>query len=59
MGANGEEIMKCGFKIGGGIDQDFKKSPQGYTDNVQLKIIISSISYIDLSSSQFLYERSY
>lgn len=26
--------MKCGFKIGGGIDQDFRKSPQGYTDNV-------------------------
>lgn len=31
---NGEEVMKCGFKIGGGIDQDFRKSPQGYTDNV-------------------------
>lgn len=30
---NGEEVMKCGFKIGGGIDQDFRKSPQGYTDN--------------------------
>lgn len=28
--------MKCGFKIGGGIDQDFTKSPQGYTDNVRL-----------------------
>lgn len=27
--------MKCGFKIGGGIDQDFRKSPQGYTDNVK------------------------
>lgn len=27
--------MKCGFKIGGGIDQDYKKSPQGYTDNVK------------------------
>lgn len=26
--------MKCGFKIGGGIDQDYRKSPQGYTDNV-------------------------
>lgn len=31
---NGEKVMKCGFKIGGGIDQDFRKSPQGYTDNV-------------------------
>lgn len=30
---NGEEVMKCGFKIGGGIDQDYTKSPQGYTDN--------------------------
>lgn len=36
---NGEEVMKCGFKIGGGIDQDFRKSPQGYTDNV-MKIYI-------------------
>jgi len=25
--------MKCGFKIGGGIDQDYRKSPQGYSDN--------------------------
>ncbi|XP_024940101.1 uncharacterized protein C45G9.7 isoform X2 [Cephus cinctus] len=34
INANGEEVMKCGFKIGGGIDQDFRKSPQGYTDNM-------------------------
>lgn len=25
-------MSRCGFKIGGGIDQDFTKSPQGYTD---------------------------
>lgn len=31
----GREVLKCGFKIGGGIDQDFRKSPQGYTDNVR------------------------
>ena len=36
---NGEEVMKCGFKIGGGIDQDFTKSPQGYTDNVRYHIL--------------------
>lgn len=30
----GREVLKCGFKIGGGIDQDYKKSPQGYTDYV-------------------------
>lgn len=29
--------MKCGFKIGGGIDQDYRKSPQGYTDNVSMQ----------------------
>ncbi|KAG5667764.1 hypothetical protein PVAND_015734 [Polypedilum vanderplanki] len=29
---NGQEVAKCGFKIGGGIDQDFTKSSQGYTD---------------------------
>ncbi|XP_050519077.1 tax1-binding protein 3 homolog [Diabrotica virgifera virgifera] len=27
------DTLRCGFKIGGGIDQDFHKSPQGYTDN--------------------------
>lgn len=32
----GREVLKCGFKIGGGIDQDYRKSPQGYTDNVGL-----------------------
>jgi len=32
----GREVLKCGFKIGGGIDQDYRKSPQGYTDNVRL-----------------------
>ncbi|XP_031641126.1 tax1-binding protein 3 homolog [Contarinia nasturtii] len=31
--AEGKEMLKCGFKIGGGIDQNYKKSPQGYTDN--------------------------
>ncbi|KAJ6634736.1 Tax1-binding protein 3 like [Pseudolycoriella hygida] len=30
--SEGREMLKCGFKIGGGIDQDYKKSPQGYTD---------------------------
>lgn len=34
--AAGHEVLKCGFKIGGGIDQDFKKSPQGYTDCVSI-----------------------
>ena len=29
----GRKVLKCGFKIAGGIDQDFRKSPQGYTDN--------------------------
>lgn len=34
MAPDGRRVLKCGFKIGGGIDQDYKKSPQGYTDNV-------------------------
>ncbi|XP_054156353.1 tax1-binding protein 3 homolog [Oppia nitens] len=29
----GRELLKCGFKIGGGIDQDFRQSPHGFTDN--------------------------
>ncbi|XP_026680707.1 uncharacterized protein C45G9.7-like [Diaphorina citri] len=33
MAPDGRRVLKCGFKIGGGIDQDYKKSPQGYTDN--------------------------
>lgn len=42
--------MKCGFKIGGGIDQDFTKSPQGYTDNVRnIAIYNEYISYNCLS----------
>jgi len=28
------EPPSCGFKIGGGIDQDYRRSPQGYSDNV-------------------------
>lgn len=39
--------MKCGFKIGGGIDQDFTKSPQGYTDNVR-DIILFKIYQLDM-----------
>ena len=29
----GREMLLSGFKIGGGIDQDFMSSPQGYSDN--------------------------
>jgi hypothetical protein len=35
LDSEGKEVLKCGFRIGGGIDQDFRKSPQGYTDNVR------------------------
>ncbi len=31
----GKQRFKCGFKIGGGIDQDPTKSPQGYPDKVR------------------------
>ena len=31
---SGYAVKKCGFKIGGGIDQNYMKSPQGYSDNV-------------------------
>ena len=31
---DGKQRFKCGFKIGGGIDQDPAKSPQGYPDKV-------------------------
>lgn len=44
--AEGREVMKCGFKIGGGIDQDYRKSPQGYTDNVCYRKKITLIYFI-------------
>lgn len=33
-GPDGKQRYKCGFRIGGGIDQDNTKSPQGYPDKV-------------------------
>lgn len=33
-GPDGKQKYKCGFRIGGGIDQDNTKSPQGYPDKV-------------------------
>ena len=43
LDANGQEVLKCGFKIGGGIDQDYQKSPQGYTDNVSKALPCSDL----------------
>jgi C-terminal processing protease CtpA/Prc len=33
LDGEGKEVLRCGFKIGGGIDQDFRQSPYGYSDN--------------------------
>lgn len=41
--SEGREVLKCGFKIGGGIDQNYKKSPQGYTDNVSFSFHFKSV----------------
>lgn len=43
--AQGREVQNCGFKIGGGIDQDFHKSPQGYKDSVSGDINAILISF--------------
>ncbi|CAI9721124.1 tax1-binding protein 3 homolog [Octopus vulgaris] len=32
VGTDGKQKYRCGFRIGGGIDQDNTKSPQGYPD---------------------------
>ncbi|XP_060552952.1 tax1-binding protein 3 homolog [Ruditapes philippinarum] len=32
IGQDGKQRYRCGFRIGGGIDQDNTKSPQGYPD---------------------------
>lgn len=37
---DGKQRFKCGFKIGGGIDQDPAKSPQGYPDKVNKTALI-------------------
>ena len=48
---DGKQKYRCGFKIGGGIDQDPIKSPQGYPDKVlkktswpQMKSTLNSLS---------------
>ncbi|XP_066955161.1 tax1-binding protein 3 homolog isoform X2 [Macrobrachium rosenbergii] len=50
---HGRQVLRCGFKIGGGIDQDFMKSPQGYTDNgiYCTEIWIAYIPTVDLLAS--------
>ena len=35
LDTSGRQVMKCGFRIGGGIDQDPSRSPQGYPDKVR------------------------
>jgi len=32
LDTSGRQVMKCGFRVGGGIDQDPSRSPQGYPD---------------------------
>ena len=50
----GYAVKKCGFKIGGGIDQNYMKSPQGYSDNVSSSIdhslIIERLKEIEMLS---------
>lgn len=46
LDSEGREVLKCGFKIGGGIDQDYRKSPQGYTDNVSIIALVEHIEII-------------
>ena len=36
----GKPCYRCGFRIGGGIDQDPSKSPQGYPDKVRPNSIL-------------------
>lgn len=47
---NGMEVLKCGFKIGGGIDQDYKRSPQGYADNVGYKTCVNENTVLSVIS---------
>lgn len=48
-GPDGKQKYKCGFRIGGGIDQDNTKSPQGYPDKVShSRLAIYFIVYQDV-----------
>jgi hypothetical protein len=40
-GKGGKQVKyRCGFRIGGGIDQDYTKSPHGYKDTVSFAPLI-------------------
>ena len=42
-----KEENKCGFKIGGGIDQDYRKSPQGCEKTWPIQKFLSCIGTLD------------
>ena len=44
--ADGKQRYRCGFRIGGGIDQDPSKSPQGYPDKVSTNRSIDVVSSV-------------
>ena len=53
---SGYAVKKCGFKIGGGIDQNYMKSPQGYSDNVSLS---TSNTLLQLTIKMLSYNNKY
>lgn len=59
-GFDGKQKYKCGFRIGGGIDQDNIKSSQGYLDKVLylrrsylFYCILRCVLYVDIKSQFF------
>ena len=48
---DGKQRYRCGFRIGGGIDQDPSQSPQGYPDKVSTLIIIIMYIYMAPNSA--------
>ena len=50
---SGYAVKKCGFKIGGGIDQNYMKSPQGYSDNVSSSTLKHLLQFITPNLSGF------
>lgn len=60
LGFDGKQKYKCGFCIGGGIDQDNIKSSQGYLDKVLylrrsylFYCILRCVLYVDMKSQYF------
>lgn len=55
MDESGQPLFRCGFRIGGGIDQDPTKSPHGYSDHVSQTSLLTLSMCVLFSSIDCLF----